>query len=264
MKLTDFGIIFSCVLLCFVTIWGSKCASLNAISYMNLRYNQAVDTAVTDALFMLVELDDGTKQKFNIEEAKKQFFKTLSVNLNMNSELQEKRLEEYVPIMCFMLPEGFYIYYNAYVKDKNGDLTRKYTKSEQHKYVYEDRNYLYEFSFTEDVVVTEKKTDNVYQGCYKDVARYCSASVLLEESIFEDMRQRTIAKCVKNKMSEYGSKYAMYGGEYVVNLPEVNDSMWMRTVDTPGMLAVVQGLPYYNLETTYSRVAFGGARMRKK
>ena len=268
MKLTNFGIIFACIFLCFATIWGIRVASINSMSFLNIRYNQAVDNAVTDALHMFVELDDGESLKYNIDEAKEQFFRTLGINLNVNSELERNRLEEYVPVLCFLLPEGFYVYHNSYSKNKDDKWERSYEVSEFYNYYTEDQYYEYCFTLTDEIWVKNKETLEVFQGKPREISDYCGASFLKDEKALENIRKETVVKSVIDKIEYYANEHNLNGKEYGIsyecNIPEISDATWVRTIENPGIMALVQGMPYGNDKGYFSKVAFGGARIYKK
>ena len=267
MKLTDLGIVFASVFVCFSVIWGFKIGEVSSISFQNIRYNQAVDNAVTDALHMFVELDDGEELKFNIDEAKEQFFRTLGINMGINSEYERNRLEEYVPMLCFLLPEGFYIYHNLYSENESGQWEREYVVSEFYNYYTQDQYYEYCFTLSDEIWVKDKKTLEVFQGKPSQVAKYCDAKILKDEINLERKRRETIVESVIQKMEHYANEHNLrgkeYGITYEITIPDTSDSTWIRTIDNPGIMALVQGIPYGMDKGYYKRIAFGGARLHK-
>lgn len=268
MKLSDLGIIFSCVFLCFAIIWGINTVQLNCISNLNIRYNQAVDNAVTDALYMFVELDDGENLQYNIEESKEQFFRTLGINLNMNIGLEGDRLEEYVPILCYLLPEGFYIYHNEYNFDKSNKSVREYTVSELYNYYREDKDYEYCFMLSDEIWIRDKKTMEIYQGKPEELSNYCNIDFLNNRKEYETIKKTVIVESIVEQLKKYANKYNLHGKEfgieYEFNIPDMNDGIWVRTIEEPGILAFVQGMPYGGNLGYFNKIAFGGARLYKK
>ncbi len=266
MKLTDLGIIFACVFICFSIVWGINTVTLNSINEINRKYNQAVDNAVTDGLYMFVELDDGENIKYNVEESKKQFFMTLGLNLNMSMEIN--RLEEYVPVLCYMLPEGFYIYHNSYIQDSSNNMVRDYVLSDFYNYYKEDQYYEYCFTLSNEIWIRDKKTKEEYQGKPESVMEYCDADFMKNNEEFERVRKNTIVESVMDKITYYANEHNLYGKEmglkYEFMIPDINDAAWVRTIDNPGIIAFVQGFPYGGNKGTFSKVAFGGARLHKK
>lgn len=268
MKLTDLGIIFACVFACFLTVWGLNTAQLNTISNLNIKYNQAVDNAVTDALYMFVELDDGEGITYNIEESKEQFFRTLGINLNMNVEIEKNRLEEYVPILCYLMPEGFYIYHNKYTTDKAKTNIREYTISRLYNYYREDKDYEYCFTLSDEIWIRDKDTMEVYQGNPEELAQYCDINFLKDKKEFEAIKKSVVVESITYKIQSYANEHNLYGEnfgiEYEITIPDSEDELWVRTVEEPGILAFVQGIPYGGNLGFFNKVAFGGARLYKQ
>lgn len=266
MKLTDFGIVFACVFLCVCLVWGINIVQLNTISQTNRKYNQAIDNAVTDGLHMFVELDSGENLQFNVEESKEQFFRTLGINLNVGLEVD--RLEEYVPVLCYLLPEGFYIYHNNYSLDKDGNMVRTYERSDLYNYYMVDQYYEYCFTLSDEIWIRDKKTMEIYQGKPEEIAKYCNVDFLGNANEFDNMKNSVVVENVIDKLTYYANEYNLYGenigAKYEFYVPQISDATWVRTIKNPGIIAFVQGLPYSGNLGCFNKVAFGGARLYKK
>lgn len=260
MKITNFTLIFALVLMCYSLRLDSKTKMLGDISQEQIKYNNAIDSAVNDALFMLVQRDDGKNITIDDENAKYVFFNSLCINLGIsNNEVNRKKLEQYIPIMIFILNDGYYVYHHAY--KENQDI---FVKSEKKLFYYKDDKYEYYLRLNDELVIMDK--GEKIEGYYEDIGMVYTDSAASDSERFLSLKKQIIIDSIVEDLEKYTSDeyYLNNNSNWHFSIP-YEDYEWNRTIEDIGMLTVFAGYPYSNSSLgCYSKFAFGGARIWKK
>lgn len=267
MKLSDLGLIFAMILICFATIRTIESAQTDRILSLNIAYNDAIDNAVTDALFMFVENDNGRQVSVNYDEAAKTFFKSLAINLYGDMPYGEDRIKEYVPALVFLKDDGMLVYHNV-MDEKEGNMVILNKASELIEYTYSPfgEEYVICFSLSDNVKVI--KDGETYEGLKEDIGEYLDIEILKDESEYEKIRKGVISATLRRTLERYVRMHnelmrEMEGG-FEFFIPEQEDSLWVRAVSQPGVMAVFEGFPYLkDGSLRFNKTAFGGARLKK-
>lgn len=259
MKLSDFGIIFSLIFICVSLSSDIKQDIIKEVSKEQIKYNNAIDTAVDDALFMLVEADDGRELLINTDKAMETFFRSIGVNLTGDcSKVHIDKMREYVPVMVFLLNDGYYVYYHDISKD-NGVLVDNFKCSEKKFYVYTDKKYEYRFQLNERISII--LDGNKYVGEEKVFAELYKDSILSNVN-YQNVKHQIITDIIVEDMQLYCKDYYK---DMEFSFPYGSDTNWTRDIKDVGMLVVFSGYPYsVSSMGEFSKFAFGGARLWKE
>ena len=259
MKLSDFGILFSLIFICVTLSSDIKQDIISEVSTQQIAYNNAIDTAVDDSLFMLVEADDGRDLLINTDKAVDTFFRSIGINLEGDcSKVHTAKLKEYVPVMVFLLNDGYYLYYHN-ISIQNGVLFDTFARSSKKYYEYNDEIYKYRFQLDEKVSIYEN--GNKYVGEETRLADVYKDSLLANER-YEEIKHQIITDIITEDMKIYCEKYDK---DMEFSFPYASDTNWTRSIKDVGMLVVFSGYPYsISSMGEFSKVAFGGARIWKK
>lgn len=264
MRLTDAGLVFVCIFLCFAEIHQIRWIELENISRMQEEYNQKVDNACEAAVGYAVEQMDGQSLQMNPEEIRAHFFEVLAINFGVFGDVpKQKKLEEYVPVMALMDMEGAVFYYTVLEKTKEGGI--RSLKKAYVPYRTEAQGYEIFYTMGEDIRVFREGT-LVFEGKYRD----CPFTVsILGKEVFEEERRKKIAEIMKERMEYYCNSCVHAGagsrGELQFYFPVIEKEDWYRAVKDAGILVLFEGCPYgRGMTGTYQRLAVGGARLRKK
>ena len=164
--------------------------------------------------------------------------------------------------------DGFYIYYyDQYKMDGNSYIRQQWT--EKYTYSYEDRDFIYSFTFDSFIKLYDKDLNKVIEGEWYDLGLlYPESNVLSDEKTFDETRRLSIITALEEKMSYYISRYnhiaSQFGVSYTFTLPAIEDDVWNRTIDDVSIFVLFQGYPYgYGTLDTYNKYAYGGARVLK-
>lgn len=274
MKLSHFIILFVGIALVLLLPGAMELKLQSTVAMEQIRYNDAVDNAVDDALDAArVEVDDGQSIFINKDEAVNFFFKSMYASFKIQDDRAKQELIKlYVPVLMFTEKDGYYIYHAQEYTRSDGSAAVSYGWTEKRKYSYESDadNLLVIFTLGEDITIYDQTSSERVDGNYKDLAQiYPDVSFFQTESEFEEVRRSCIIGHLTEDMgyfiNHHNSVASRYGISYQFSLPAVEKSDWYRTIDDVSLMALFQGYPVsMGYDVTYNRFAIGSARIRKE
>lgn len=268
MKLTDFAFIFVIFEILLFSILDIRLKGLEAVTEKSNAYNTAIDNAVDDGCYFLVEEDSSRVLHTNKEKAVNQFFTSLFANFGVIGESAlEEQLIRYVPIILITDRDGFYINYSEVI-EKNGEKILKRRWSEKIPYVYEDEKVICCFTLDNYIRLIDKQSNTVIEGDYKDIKDSIASPFLKEDELFDETRRNTVINEIMKNMAIYINSYNDIAGQFGITykfwLPSIDRTDWDRTIDDISLFVIFQGYPYRTgTLDTYNRYAYGGARISK-
>lgn len=247
---------------------------LEAAERKQLEYNRALDNAVMDGIFHLVEKDSTKEVILNKEKAVNYFFESLYCNFGIiTNQLEKRRLHHYIPIIVVTDKDGFYLNYSKIEQQKDGTriLTRQWTKKQP--YFLSKDNFIYEFTLGNELKLYDSKRKLILEGDYHDFAgKYSGNQILNHPVVFEETRRNCIITHLKEAMRkgilQHNNTVKNIGVNYQFYFPSIRKEDWYRTIDDISFLAVIQGYPWKegtgNLaQGSYHHYAIGSARAWK-
>lgn len=246
MKIQHYAIIFIIIILPFSIICKSKInTKIDSLSEQT-RINNALDTATSDAVDTLIELNDEFYALYEGEtisvtpsiakEAIKSFFNTLAVNYTLPFTADEKFAENYfspyIPAILVVAYDGFYIYS---VEDNGG--TYEYVLSPKIPYAYEENGYIINFTlgnaiklYAPNGVLYEGEFENDFINSTKVIEEYNVYNNILHGTTLNLLPQLT-----KNmSLFIYALKQAGYA-----NIPD-----FLTTKSGDGRVSMLQDYDY--------------------
>lgn len=297
MKITNFVLVFVIAILGFIPFTDYKVNNLIALNDQGTQYNSVLDLALDTAVASIVEADDGTVH-VNRDECVKAFMRSLYAGFGIidNPSLCAE-LDMYVPIIVIADVDGFYVRYYEYQENDHVIVSKWSTK---YPYTYTDSYSIINFRLDDDVQLIVKGYDTVYDGNYKtlvskyssiagansnqynDLVNACSyvenvftsdgvisnVSPLRDSEHFALERQKTVIKCITEKMSYYLNKHndiaRSYGIQYTFHLPESAASEMARTISDITFMGIFQGYPMgTGTDDVYNKFCISGSRIVK-
>lgn len=279
MKGYHFTIIFAIIAYMVIKIVDLNITELNAAIYSRLRIeeavNIAVDTAVKEMKTSVLHGEDPDS-----EHIYKAFYNTLSASLGiMDDPAQRELLHIYIPVMIIILNDGFYAIYNQEVKETENTNIIK-TQTEKIPFSYEDEYFIYNLTI-EDLVTVYDKNNILDSGVrintmnYREIAEKLGAYINIEDDTFmrlSDKENYDIFKkdIIISKLSEYMDYYAVrnnyisehYGINYKFNIPDIDNSELIRSIENIGIILLFQGYPYNNGNEYYNQYAVSGSVLK--
>lgn len=277
MKITNFAIIFILILGPFWFSLQVKGDQIEKSDQLSNRYDQALTVSVDDAAKSLLT---NVKQDFesgygsdkntsaNRTEAFNSFFKTLSLNFNVENPNGLGVLQAYIPVMAIVDYKGIYIYAMDEYKNAKNVLIREHVEMPMKPYVYkDDQGNMISFTLDDYVIAYDKAQDKWNEGFREEIKDSLSIPLLQDAELFENVRRTTILNVVQDEIEYYINRHNTYakrlGVTYRFTMPILSGEDWQNTIDDIGVISFVQGYPLGGGDT-YNNYALGGSRIIKQ
>lgn len=251
---------------------------------MDFYINQAIDNGA----LKLMQYKSSGEEVVNKEKAVESFFNSLYASLGILSDsLACERILAYVPVILVTTDNGYYLMYqDVYIaSDNKSYISKRWT--EKIPYVYEDDNFIYQLTTTNNVTIYDKNNvidskgeDKLYKINIRsfqsnpDFSRISSmldnnCLLRLDESDYVEVRQQAIISQIENDLSWYVSRHndiaKKLGISYGFAMPVINASDWQKALEGTGIMVFFQGMPLQQARGEfYNNFAFAGAGLRKK
>lgn len=228
MKIQHYAIIFIIIILPFSIICKNKVDKKIDVLNEQTRINNALDTATSDAVDTLIELNDefyalSDGKTIDVtptiaKEGIKSFFNTLAVNYTLPFTADEKYAENYfspyIPAIVVVAYDGFYIY----SIEENGG-TYEYVLSPKIPYAYEENGYIINFTLG-NAIKLYAKNGVLYEGEFKN-AHINDTEVIDEYDIYENiLGSSTLTKLPQLTTNMSLIVYALTQNTYFDDLPD--------------------------------------------
>ena len=228
MKIQHYAIIFIIIILPFSIICKNKVDKKIDVLIEQTRINNALDTATSDAVDTLIELNDefyalSDGKTIDVtptiaKEGIKSFFNTLAVNYTLPFTADEKYAENYfspyIPAIVVVAYDGFYIY----SIEENGG-TYEYVLSPKIPYAYEENGYIINFTLG-NAIKLYAKNGVLYEGEFKN-AHINDTEVIDEYDIYENiLGSSTLTKLPQLTTNMSLIVYALTQNTYFDDLPD--------------------------------------------
>lgn len=228
MKIQHYAIIFIIIILPFSIICKNKVDKKIDVLNEQTRINNALDTATSDAVDTLIELNDEFYALYDgktldvtpaiAKEGIKSFFNTLAVNNTLPFTADENYAENYfspyIPAIVVVAYDGFYIYS---VEDDGGEY--KYVLSPKIPYAYEEDGYIINFTLG-NAIKLYAKNGVLYEGEFKN-AHINDTEVIDEYDIYENiLGSSTLTKLPQLTTNMSLIVYALTQNTYFDDLPD--------------------------------------------
>lgn len=212
------------------------------------------------------------------------FLASLYASLDiMDKPAQREELAKYIPMFAVLDVEGFYIFFEDEYEKADGfhSITRNWT--ERMPYSYCDEDFAYNFSLDGMVTIYDKQglidgTIRLYQSTQKELREDCAYetlralrpnSFLFDAASFKKVKQTAVITSVQNAMRYYINNYNRIADAYEItyefSLPVIDNSVWFRSIEHPGVFIMIQGYPLdISKNLVFNQYAFVGAQIYKK
>lgn len=285
MKIYHFAIIFVIFAIGLFIELDLHTKNLTAILTEKDWLNQCFDKAIDDAANQLVEINGIHYLQVNKEEAVNTFFESLYASLTIiDNPIKQMELKKYIPIIAITVEDGFYInFWDEYIsEDSYKTIVR--TWSEKIPYHYEDEDFIYRFTLSNELTVLDKNgilnsslDERVHildlysinrKEEFEEFRNKRPNSLLLSEEKLNAIKRESIIKSIEQSLMKYCKEYNEIGTHFGINysffIPSMDNSEWIRTIDNPSIIVLFQGYPYgVGTRYIFNRMSIAGARVKK-
>lgn len=268
MKITDFALVFLCIVIPFSLVLDLKIDDIKLNERKRIELNKALDTSVDDGVAQLIEVGgDRKKPHINKEKAVKSFYDSLYLNFNaLENTMQKGILDSYIPVICIVDYDGYYIYSSEEFLKQGETVIEKVWQPKQY-FTYEYEGYIYMFTIDDYLSVYDSNNNKFYEGKRRDLAPVIGTAILSDIDTFEKTRRKCIVDKIKNDINYYINNHnkmaRQLGINYTFTIPQIEEEDWYNTVDDIGMMVFFQGYPTGISNELYNYYALGGARVYK-
>lgn len=282
MKLHHYSILFAAISLVIVLLLDIQTSTTKAVLEEQNQVEHNLSTAVDEGVHALAQSYTKRELIGSRQHAVERFFRTLYANFELLSDpIAQQTMRQYIPLIITTEQNGIYAYFHDLQIEEGIEVVRMQW-SERYPYVYEDKDFIYTFTWGDTVklydvhhIITKEDESPYIELDYHEFStsdRYASFRTkypnhfLLEEQSFYLVRQdamiKTIEKIMEYYLNEYNHIAKQYGITYEVSLPTLDVSELTRSIEQPSMIVIFQGYPLKNTNRMFHRIAIAGARIQ--
>ncbi|MCR5792021.1 MAG: hypothetical protein K6G65_02520 [Lachnospiraceae bacterium] len=256
MKLSNFGILFAVILGVILVLADIDNLEIAAAYYVQDEINRYIDSAVENALYQAVQLDDGAQVIVDEERAIDLFMEYL--NIQTENHTYEGHIRNYIPVIAFVRKEGVDFYCN------DGQSFRK----ESVPYLSVRGNYKIYYTLGDELRLICESYREDYEGHYHDLYLEKGLYFFEEEEFIKD-RRACVIKTLSDNFSRFTKEYNLVAGklglDYHFAFPTITEDDWSRTIENQGMIVLFQGYPVVHPRMgVINKVGIAGCELRKE
>lgn len=274
MKITDWSLIFVIILLPLCVMAGWDTGQLRQTRVLEIQYTTALRTAVQDAGVVLtrnyLQADEygyasDKQSRVNKEEA----LSVLQSSLGYNFDIAEDTAAMnafmlYIPAVVVIDYDGYYMYELADKMDGSHVIQSSHEWMPKKPFIYEDKQgYSAAFTLDDQVTVIDHLTGEQIQGKRGELPDTLFPNLLSDPEKFDQLRRSTIVRSIEQDLSRaiesHNTAVRRLGWTYLFTMPTISQEDWSNTLDEPGMLVFLQGIPAG--VSRFNNYALGGGRV---
>ncbi|MGF7047496.1 hypothetical protein J2T13_002001 [Paenibacillus sp. DS2015] len=276
MKITDFSIIFVCMMFPLFMIMEFHVQDQREVQLLEMKYRTALRTAVQDGGRVLhmneqQEMEAGYHSEKYFRADKELALSTFQHTLYMNMEIEDDpvaqgSLQTYIPVIVVMDYDGYYVYTSGEYQDDEGNNLREPLWMAKKPYTYSDAlgNSIH-FTLDTYIEAFDARIGEWVKGLAGEIGKDTTIPLLQEHDKFEQVRRASIVSSIQEDLAYYINRHnewaARNGISYLFTLPSISQEEWNNSVDDIGMMAFIQGVPVG--DRYYNDYALGGGRLVK-
>lgn len=274
MKITDWSLIFVIILLPLCVMAGWNTGQLRQTRVLEIQYTTALRTAVQDAGIVLtrnyLQADEygyasDKQSRVNKDEALSILQSSLGYNLGIADDpAAMDALMLYIPAIVIIDYDGYYMYELADKMDGSMILGSSHQWTPKKPFVYEgEQGHSAAFTLDDQVSVIDHLTGERIQGRRGELPDNLFPDLLSDAEKFEQLRRSTIVRSIEQDLSRaiegHNTVVRQLGWTYLFTMPTISQEDWSNTLDEPGILAFLQGIPAG--VSRFNNYALGGGRV---
>lgn len=276
MKITDWSIIFVLIAMPIMLLAGWHTEQLRQSRITEITYTTALRTAVQDAGMVLTgnhlqAYEYGYSSLKHSRADKEAALEALITSLGHNLGIADDplamiELMRYIPAVVVIDYDGYYVYELVEGTDENNNIAATHQWLPKKPYVYEDQaGQSIAFTLDQQVTVINHQNGESVQGLREELTGSNLPDLLKNEDLFEQVRRATIVHGIEAELARAIERHNVLmrrlGWKYLFTMPTIPQEAWSNTLDEPGILVFLQGIPAGIGQ--YNNYALGGGRKVK-
>jgi len=275
MRLTSFAILFVIIIGPFLCISGIQARVLQKDRELRAYYDQVLDNAVQDAVFILAQHrrqvsaeNEGLTLQDTREIAVGHLLDSLFFSFGVyGDETDMMRVKGCVPVVIFLEHDGYVAYALNQYAGPEGYTVIDYCWYPKKPYTgaFEPSGYFVNYTLDDTVTVYDAANGRETEGPFSDFAAVIPQFRTREG--FESARLAAVSRSVEKDLASHIARFNSFssrmGVTHAFRFPRIEDADWIRALTDEGMLVFAQGFPVLT-GNYYESNAFAGARILKR
>ena len=282
MKFTDYIVFFCILFICATSFLFYKTDLNDTGNIMESRYSSYATVACEDAIKTVQTYSD--EGVFLTEASRQQainvYFKSIALSFNAKNTTFEDELPLYVPVICLIDNNGYYINYTATHSDERGYkkishvLTPLNVWAETINGIENEPTYQVRYFLNNQIEVTNFGTGESKKGAPSDVWEYFKQPECLKfmdlnadpESFYQRKANIITTKTeadIEYYIVQHNDVLEEYGLTYAITIPEIKGEDWARALEGPTIIGFLQGKLVKNGDSMINIYAMAGAELKK-
>lgn len=274
MRLISLAIMFVIIISPFLCISGIQSRIIQKDREIRAFYDQVVDNAVQDAVYVLSRLrnqvsgDAGFSLQNMREIAAAHFFDSLFFSFGVyGDEAGMMRVKGCIPVIVFLERDGYVACSLDQYRGAEGYEVIDYCWYPKKPYsdMDETGRYLITYTLGDDVAIYDILENHEMEGLFSEFSDIIPSFQTRE--MFETARlsaiSRSVEKDLADQIARFNSISSRMGVTHLFRFPRIEGADWIRALTDEGILVFAQGFPVLT-GSYYESTAFGGARILEK
>lgn len=270
MKISNFAILFVSVFICFFVILSFNIDTTTVATQATTEYKNMLITACHDAMSDISSANINNpvfEHPSSRNRTIRTFKKSLQMNFNTIVDANATELISlYIPVICLVDLNGFYIYYNDFYKDILGDTLYDTIETPIHTWSERYAQYICQFYLGEKLSVLNIDTGEIDTDTYYNIYQKYGIDFCKDYETFLLERDRIIISEINNAIEYYINYYNTimvkdYSYEYTFTIPQVKGEDWAKLVTGPSIMAFLQAKPLSTNKTSINLYSLSGSEL---
>jgi len=250
-KLTKFTLVFAIVFFVVFALVMIDARFTRSVRQATGEYSGYISGACEAAMHSCSKNNSQIWTEDTLKSAVNNFYRMLKVSMNRTDYLLENETYLLVPAVCFVDYNGFYINYNMGLDDNisGGVFNEINATTEMQKFVEDIDDYVIQYYLYDKIDIVNYMTGDTYSGTIDGaLSKYAGHRSLTFFSSFEEfeMHKRIfISDLIRDTFEYYINTQNHYTDDitvkYHIDMQYTEGSPWGRVLDSPCIMAVLQG-----------------------
>jgi hypothetical protein len=276
MKMIKYSMFFLFIIIPFFFIGFTQDRLAYEGKRIKSQYEKYLNTAIEDASVALLYYSDYEKSKdlqevdSHLEEVIDTFYTSLFFQMGIKdydqgeSHYRQALVKSYIPVLMIIDYDGFYIYTMTEYTGEDGYIYMKPMLLPKRYFTMLKDDLVIHLHLDHYVKIYNPKTKEQVEGTYEILSKEYP---LLNDLDFDNIKKQYIINLIEENLNYYiqaHNQYAkQYGIVYDFYLPRLTQQEWENCISDIGVMAFLQGIPYYK-DTYINLYGYQGSRILKR
>ncbi len=268
MKAIRYGLIFLLIITPSLLVNYVQVRGELTRSYKEAYYKQVLSKAIDAGTISMIEdfdINDRSQAHMNKERAVETFFEVIALNFKTVDKYERQGLKKYVPIILLIDHDGIITYSPELYANLDGYQVIDHVFHDKVYYSEQVEGQVISYNLNDTYKVLDMDKDIVFKGSYNDLKDINISRVFdLTESELRQRRQSLLVKTIENellRLNDINAYNGLNGHSYAFFIPDTKGDLTTNTVESIGMMAIIQGMPMG--KSSFNMLALSGSGLKE-